>query len=157
MYLSKKQADEAARLARLHFTPAAEGEPHFNCAESVLLATAEALNIRSGAVPRAASAFGGGMARQGNACGAITGSLIAIGLARGRESKTEPREPSYEPGADLQQRFLARFGAGTCRELTGCDITTPEGYAAYAAAGGNQRCGDYVEFAARTVAELLGD
>ncbi len=155
--MSKRQADEAARLARLHFTPAAEGEPHFNCAESVLLATAEALGIRSDAVPKAASAFGGGMARQGNACGAITGSLIAIGLARGRESKADLREPSYDPGAELQRRFLTRFGAATCRELTGCDITTAEGYAAYAAAGGNQRCGDYVELAARTVADLLGD
>lgn len=97
------------------------------------------------------------MARQGNACGAITGSLIAIGLARGRKSKADPREPAYDPGAELQRRFVARFGAVTCRELTGCDITTTEGYAAYVAAGGNQRCGDYLELAARTVAELLGD
>ena len=110
--MSKRQADEAARLARLHFTPAAEGEPHFICAESVLLATAEALGIRSDAVPKAASAFGGGMARQGNACGAITGSLIAIGLARGRESKADLREPSYDPGAELQRRFYASKRAG---------------------------------------------
>jgi len=97
------------------------------------------------------------MARQGNACGAITGSLIAIGLARGRKSNTDPREPAYNSGAELQRRFVARFGAVTCRELTGRDIATAEGYAAYVAAGGNQRCGDYLELAARTVVELLGD
>jgi hypothetical protein len=52
---------------------------------------------------------------------------------------------------------LARFGAATCRELTGYDLNTEEGSAAYAASGGNQRCCEYVELAARTVAELLGD
>jgi C_GCAxxG_C_C family probable redox protein len=97
------------------------------------------------------------MAHQGNACGAVTGSLIAIGLARGRSAKTQPREPAYDPGAALQRRFLARFGAATCRELTGYDLNTEEGSAAYAASGGNQRCCEYVELAARTVAELLGD
>jgi C_GCAxxG_C_C family probable redox protein len=108
-------------------------------------------------VPRVATAFGGGMAHQGNTCGAVTGSLMAIGLVRGRRSKTEPREPAYDPGAEFQRRFVAHFGALTCRELTGLDITTPEWSAAYTAAGGNQRCGDYLELAARTVAELVGD
>ena len=60
------------------------------------------------------------------------------------------------PGPNCSGAFRP-VGAATCRELTGCDITTAEGYAAYAAAGGNQRCGDYVELAARTVADLLGD
>jgi C_GCAxxG_C_C family probable redox protein len=115
------------------------------------------LGIQSNVIPQIATAFGGGLARQGNACGAITGSLMAIGLARGRKSRTEPHEPAYDPGAELQRRFIAEFGAITCRELTGRDITTAEGYAAYTAAGGNQRCGDYLELAARTVVELIGD
>jgi C_GCAxxG_C_C family probable redox protein len=97
------------------------------------------------------------MAHQGNACGAITGSLMAIGLARGRKAKTQPREPAYDPGAELQRRFVARFDAGTCRELTGYDLSTEAGSAAYVAAGGNQRCCNFVEFAARTVVELIGE
>ncbi len=97
------------------------------------------------------------MAHQGHTCGAITGSLMAIGLARGRKFKTESREPANDPGAELQRRFVAHLGALTCNELTGLDITSPDWSAAYAAAGGNQRCGGYLEFAARTVVELIGE
>jgi C_GCAxxG_C_C family probable redox protein len=115
------------------------------------------LGIQSEAIPQVATPFGGGMAHQGHTCGAISGSLMAIGLARGRKSKAVSPDPVYDPGAELQRRFLARFGALTCNELTGLDITSQEWSAAYTAAGGNRRCGDYLEMAARTVAELLAD
>jgi len=97
------------------------------------------------------------MARQGNTCGAITGSLMAIGLARGRRTRTEPREPAYEPGAELLRRFLAAFGTLHCRELTGCDLSTPEGYAHFEQTHQNDRCVLYLELAARTVVDLLSD
>ena len=84
-------------------------------------------------LPRVATAFGGGLSRQGHVCGAVTGGLMAIGLALGRRAKTDSKEPAYAAGVELQRRFLAAFGTLNCRDLTGCDLSTPEGQALFEA------------------------
>jgi C_GCAxxG_C_C family probable redox protein len=57
----------------------------YNCAEAVLLATSQdALRRKVGAViPRIATGFGGGISRNGDVCGALTGGIMGIGLAGG--------------------------------------------------------------------------
>ena len=97
------------------------------------------------------------MARQGTPAAPSPAASWPSGWPAAASPRPSPASRPTTPAAELQRRFVAHFGALTCRELTGCDITTPEGYAAYAAAGGNQRCGDYLEMAARTVVELIGE
>jgi len=147
--------DMAAETAKRHFLPAAEGAPYFNCAESVLLAGAETLGLVSDAVPRIATAFGGGLSRQGHVCGALTGGLMVIGLAEGRSKNTESRDPSYQAGEELQRRFRAAHGALTCRELTGCDLSTREGQDRFKATNQNDQCCLFVAMAATTAVELV--
>jgi C_GCAxxG_C_C family probable redox protein len=107
----------------------------YNCAESVLLAFISEWEkyFRSGITSAAATAFGGGMGRSGHVCGAISGGLIAIGLAVGRtEAKDEDgKQEAYEAARELLQSFRKQWGALTCRELTQCDLSTPEGYEKY--------------------------
>jgi C_GCAxxG_C_C family probable redox protein len=78
-------------------------------------------------VPRIATVFGGGMARAGEVCGAVIGALMCIGIKHGRD---EPKQSDAE-GYALTQQFLRRFrdemGSIRCRELTGIDMSTPEG------------------------------
>ncbi len=155
MSAARERAKAASSLAVGYFTADAPGGDRFNCAESVLKAVSETEGMASEAVPRVASAFGGGMAHQGNACGAVTGALMAIGLSRGRNAKSDPREPSAVPGAELQRRFRSEFGTIMCRELTGCDLTTPEGQEAFKAVQAAGTCRKFVEMAARTTVELL--
>jgi C_GCAxxG_C_C family probable redox protein len=76
-----------------------------------------------------ASAFGGGMARSGGTCGAVTGALMVIGY---RESKKHAGDPAikaivYARAGEFMENFSNRFGSLTCRELTGCDLRTSEG------------------------------
>ena len=153
--MTRVRAEIAGDLARRHFTPEEPGGDHFNCAESTLLAVCESAGIKSEAVPAVASPFGGGMGRQGGACGAVTGAIMAIGLDRGRKGRADPREPSYEPAAELHRRFKAEFGATTCRELIGCDLNTPEGQEAFKVVQASGSCGNFVAMAARTAVELL--
>lgn len=147
--------DQAAERAKYHFFPEGEDAPYFNCAESVLLAGAETLGEVSEAIPRIATAFGGGLARQGDVCGAVTGGLMVIGLAEGRTRNTQSREPAYQAGEEFQKRFRAANGALTCRELTGCDMRTQEGRDRFNATNQHERCVRYVTMAAETAVELV--
>jgi len=54
--------------------------PHYNCAQSVLLPFAEDFGMSEEDVMRVAVHFGGGM-KMGAVCGAVTGGLMALGLA----------------------------------------------------------------------------
>ena len=81
---------------------------------------------------------------------------MAVGLAMGRRAKTDSKEPAYAAGVELQRRFLAAFGTLNCRDLTGCDLSTPEGQALFEAKKQNCVCCQYLELAARSVVELAG-
>ena len=54
--------------------------PHYNCAQSVLLPFAEDFGMSEEDVMRIAVHFGGGL-KMGSVCGAVTGGLMALGLA----------------------------------------------------------------------------
>ena len=78
---------------------------------------------------RVAGAFGGGMARMGETCGAVTGALMAIGLKYGMtQAKDEAaREKTYKLAQEFMTRFKARHNSLVCRELLGYDLSSPEG------------------------------
>ncbi len=95
------------------------------------------------------------MCRQGHVCGAVVGGLMAIGLVKGRSTTAQPPKAAMEAGTALQSRFQAAFGAINCRDLTGCDLSTPEGQQRFMATGQHEKCTPYVEWAVRTVVELV--
>jgi C_GCAxxG_C_C family probable redox protein len=78
---------------------------------------------------RVAGAFGGGMARMGEQCGAVTGAFMAIGLKYGKAKAgdDEARERTYELAREFVTRFRSRHGSIRCRELLGYDLSSPEG------------------------------
>jgi len=77
-----------------------------------------------------ASGFGGGMGRLAETCGAVTGAFMAMGLKFGAATaEREAREPIYARVRELAARFKACHGSLICRDLLGCDLSTPEGFA----------------------------
>jgi C_GCAxxG_C_C family probable redox protein len=78
---------------------------------------------------KVAGAFGGGMARMGETCGVVTGSMMTIGLKHGKTktSDDEAKERTYGLVIEFVDRFKARHGSIVCRELLDCDMSTPEG------------------------------
>jgi len=85
------------------------------------------LGLESPAVPRIATPFGGGIGGLGSVCGAVVGAVMAIGLARGREDPEQPRAQAYAAAQRLYRGFQQEMGSTVCRELTGIDLSTPEG------------------------------
>ena len=72
------QYTELAMERRRRLTP--EGRPVYNCCQAVVSVFALDAGFDEEACLRAATFFRGGM-QQGSVCGAITGGLLALGLA----------------------------------------------------------------------------
>jgi len=95
------------------------------------MAVCQELGIETEFVPRIATVFAGGMARNGEACGAVVGSLMAIGLVHGRNDLKQPEQEAHALGGQLMRTFHEEMGALRCRDLLGMDLSTPEGLRAF--------------------------
>jgi len=125
------------------------------CAESVLAAIAGELGVECELIPRIASGLCSGLARTGGPCGALSGSILALGMAVGRDSGEAPIEPTYELVRDVVGRFEARFGATSCAQLVGCDLATEEGQERFRERNQHEACTEYVAEATRFALEAI--
>lgn len=143
---------DAKELALARFTE------KFNCAEAVLLGLAEALGLQETCIPRIATALGAGVGGCGEACGAITGAAMAIGLVFGREraEDLESKALCYEKARLLVADFEREFGSARCFDLVDCEMRTEEGRArAMELDLHNKVCPKFVAFAAQTAQRLI--
>jgi C_GCAxxG_C_C family probable redox protein len=102
----------------------------YNCAQSVLYAFCDELQIDKEMALKMACGFGAGMGRKEEVCGAVTGAIMAIGVKYGRgEHDDKPlTEQTYQKTRVLIDQFTQRQGEFVCRRLLGgCDLTTEEG------------------------------
>ena len=101
----------------------------YNCAQAVLGTLGPAAGLPPAECFRVAAAFGGGMARMGLVCGAVTGGMMVLGLRHGDRSMAQlgPRSAFYAKVQDFSARFTQKHGSTVCRKLIHCDLSTPEG------------------------------
>ena len=148
----KVDRKELGRLAGENF------DNLLNCAESTSKAVADCFNVGKCGFPRAATALGGGIARGGGPCGAITGTLLGIGLLYGRDAGGDHHhlDRVYAMVHEFQEEFAKRFGATACRELLGCDISTNKGrIQAKKDKLFDRKCPDYVAGAMEILADIV--
>jgi len=100
----------------------------FNCCQSILSTYCDEYGLDRETALKITTAFGGGMARLGDTCGALTGAIMVIGLKYGRTQIEDvaTREKAYELVQELIKRFKARNGFIMCRDLLGYDPSTPQ-------------------------------
>jgi C_GCAxxG_C_C family probable redox protein len=90
----------------------------FHCAEAVAWAVLEALKENPAQATAHATAFGGGFGRSfEEACGALSGGLIAIGHLYGRSVPEGGWDVPAKLGAKLRDRFVEDFGTTHCATL----------------------------------------
>lgn len=123
------------------------------CSQAVLGTYGPRFGLKEDDAMRVSAGFAGGM-RMAETCGAVTGAFMVLGLAYCDEKcrTAEDRKRAYEKVVSFAQEFKARHAALACRDLLGCDISTPEG-ARVATEEGlfRSRCPELV----RSAAELL--
>jgi len=124
------------------------------CAESVLLATSEALDLRNNVIPRIATGLCSGMARTGGMFGALSGAILGIGLVAGRDSGQGSVEPAYCIVRRLVEAFMEKHGSTVCPELIECDLGTAEGQRIFREDHRVERCRRHVEEAGDMAQQL---
>lgn len=92
----------------------------FYCSEAVVKTLVDELQIdASDDVIKLASGFPVGMGGMGCTCGALTGGIMAIGLAYGRSEAKDPAvNKAMELSAKLYQIFCDRHKVSCCKVLT---------------------------------------
>jgi C_GCAxxG_C_C family probable redox protein len=142
--------EKTAQRARQLFTSTG-----FYCAESVLIALSEQEGVQSEIIPKIATGFCSGMARTCGQCGAVSGAVMGIGLACGRDTPHQPIDPTYIAVRSFLSQFQAQFGSLNCQDLTGCDLGTPDGQIVFRTGNVILRCQNYVEEAARLAVRII--
>lgn len=120
----------------------------FYCAESVLAAVAEHLDVNSPLIPGIATGFCSGVAGTWGTCGAISGGVLAINMMLGRKEGGAPVNHNYQAVRELIQEFQCRHGSTQCSELIACDLDSKEGRNIYRNNHLRQQCRQYVGTAA---------
>lgn len=101
-----------------------------NCAQSVYAALATEPQLTQAQRLAVAAPFGGGVAGQGDICGALTGALLAVGEMHSTAMAANPaaaRDAVNRQAGKMIAEFRAAHGSILCRELTGCLLCTEEG------------------------------
>lgn len=118
-------------LDRVEERAAAHQYEFRGCGRSLVLALQQEFDLPGGTAALKAASFGGlGIARNGNACGALFGGVVAIGLAHGPENLEDPIFPqqdlidentgnpkSVEVIKKFFQKFEQEMGGTLCRDI----------------------------------------
>lgn len=125
-------------------------ENGYVCSQAIFAAFSEDFDLSKDMALKIGVCFGSGM-RKAEVCGACTGALMVLGLKYG-----EDKAKSVEACENFLDDFESKNGSIICRDLLGCDISTPEGV--QKAIDNNlfkEFCPKMVESAARIVDEMI--
>lgn len=139
---------------------------YWGCSQAVLDALQRHLKLGDGNTFKAATAFVGGIASNHEACGALIGCVMAIGLACGRtkyeRGKIGPEQPDLVECSVRARKFCDRFrerlGGLRCSEVRAAMGFDPEARAVKLTRETfkeHEKCGDVTGTAARLAAEII--
>lgn len=99
------------------------------CSQAILSTYGILYGLERETALKIAGAFGGGMARMGETCGAVTGAFMVMGLKYGRtiEEYSQMHEDLYGLVREFTRRFISVNGSIMCRDLLQQDISTSRG------------------------------
>lgn len=165
--LSEMSIKEKEQLVKKIEQTACDNERiYYGCSRSVLNALQLHLNIGDGSVIKASVGLAGGVARNGNVCGALTGGIMAIGLIYGEGKLDFPTSSPYytklmEYGGKLYDRFEKEFNGVTCRDVQktihgkSWNLRNPEELQQFVMPEIHDRCSEVTRKAARLAAEVI--
>ena len=99
-----------------------------NCSQAVILAFNDLTGLDDRTALRISSAFGGGIGRMREVCGAVSGMMMVLGLLYGYEEPGEKdcnKKALYKDVQALADQFRAECGSILCREILKNPPTDP--------------------------------
>ena len=130
----------------------------YACSQAVFSTFSPELGLNKEQALKIGSAFGGGIARSGNMCGAVTGAFMAIGLKYVQTDVND--EEAKEKCQSVVKEFIIQFRKShnslMCHELLGFSKDDPEGLKKAKEAGlTKSKCPYFVESAARILEAVI--
>ena len=112
-------ADNADRIADLIQRAHEVRLKGFNCAETTIWALGQYWN--SDIKTAYGTGLGGGVARLGETCGALTGAIVALGAMVGRTDPADSQKKAlcYRLGQEVARQFKDEMGTTQCKEIIG--------------------------------------
>lgn len=91
----------------------------YNCAQAVAIAFGDVTGLDEKTAARSVSAFGGGMGRLREVCGAVSGMFSVVSLLYGYDQpgNNSEKKALYQLVQDLAAQFREKCGSIICREL----------------------------------------
>ena len=130
----------------------------YNCAQAVFSAFHEEMGVSESQALKISSAFGGGMGRLREVCGAVSGMFMVLGTLYGYDDAKDDsaKKELYTRVQALAEEFKEEYKTIICRELLGVDGVqkptpsprNPEYYA-------KRPCLAFVRSAARSLSEFI--
>jgi C_GCAxxG_C_C family probable redox protein len=130
-----------------------------SCCTGVLAAYSSELGMEEELAAGLGRGMAGGIGGLGNVCGAVSGAVLVLGAKSTNKDNIHDMEAGFKTMATVREfvsRFEEQHSSIICRELIGCDISTPEKSMAAMKNGAFADCPGYVESAATIVDEILG-
>ena len=133
-----------------------------NCAQTSFAILNEEHDLDGDQILKALTPFPG-IALRGETCGAVTGSLMALGLVYGRDDLKDWNAyiRSLPPARKFCARFQERYGSTTCTDILQeklgktYDLADKAEALHYAVAGGPQACAEVVAYAVEIASESI--
>ena len=131
-----------------------------NCAQAVIVAFSDVTGMDEKTSARISSAFGGGMGRMREVCGAVSGMLMVLSLLYGYEEPGENdcnKKALYKEVQDLAGKFREEVGSIVCREILKNPPTDPNPSPRTAEFYKKRPCARMVMTAARLLDEYIAE
>ena len=131
-----------------------------NCAQAVLMAFQDLTGLDATLAAKLSSPFGGGMGRQREVCGAVSGMLMVAGILYGYVDPGEndaAKKEHYALVQELCARFREEAGSIICRELLDNPSSDPNPSPRTAEYYATRPCARFVMLAARILDEYIAE
>ena len=90
----------------------------YNCAQAVAAAFSDVTGLSPQQAAKAASAFGGGMGRMREVCGAVSGMFLVLSALYGYDTPNPAAQKQlYGAVQELAEQFRRQAGSIICREI----------------------------------------
>jgi len=136
---------------------------YHGCSRCTFRALQENLNLGDSSTLLASTPLAGGIAFQGDTCGALLGGLLAIGIATASPNMEdeEALKNTMANGYFYFRRFIREIGSSRCRDIQtvrlgrSFNLLDPQDYERSKEAGAYRECPKVVGKAARIAANFI--
>ena len=131
----------------------------YNCAQAVCIAFCDLTGFTKEQAAKMASAFGGGMGRMREVCGAVSGMFMVLGQLYGYDNSDADshKKELYHQVQALAEQFKAQNGSIICREILKNPATDPNPSPRTAEYYAKRPCARMVMTAAKLMDEFIAE